>query len=228
MTLETEPRSKLRIVHSEMDVKSWAIASPSCASARPSQCLVCEAASREPGRALMIVGHGRRGRTLEGPLVPGEAPTLTEVIARRYRCKRCKTILVVLPRGAARAYRYSLAAIGLALALWAHQRLAAALTRAKVSTAKVVGAASATRWRSLHRWTGCALTLFGFSLEKLDTVRAKAQRIATFVAAHAPLSTGSVPLDAFLGAAYCRPFSMRPMSADRNQLRHPPLPAPVR
>lgn len=228
MTLETEPRSNSRIVHSELDVKSWAMATLSCAAARPSRCIVCAAASREPGRALMIVGHGLRPRTVEGPLSPGEASSLTEVIARRYRCRACKTILVVLPRGVTRGYRYSLAAIGFALALWSYQRLSAALTRTRVSMAKVFGATSATRWRSLHRWTRCALALFGSRREQLGTIRATASRIATFVAAHAPLSSGSVPLDAFSGAAFCRSQLMTPFSPDQAQLPCPPVPAPGR
>jgi hypothetical protein len=36
-------------------------------------------------------------------------------------------------------------------------------------------------------------------------MRERAARVASFVAAHAPISTGSVPLDAFHGAAFCRP-----------------------
>lgn len=110
--------------------------------------------------------------------------------------------MVVLPRGVARGYRYSLSAIAWALALWAYQQLPAAAVRARTSTAKYVGATGATRWTSLHRWTRCAASLFGIAASG-RTMRARAARVAAFVAAHAPITRGSVPTDAFHGAAFC-------------------------
>jgi len=53
-----ETRSKRHIVHSAIDVKLWAAGPPSCSAARPAYCPVCDAASREPGRPLVLVGHG--------------------------------------------------------------------------------------------------------------------------------------------------------------------------
>lgn len=146
-----------------------------------------------------------RARTIEGPLSPDAPPVLTEILARRYVCRACDAVLVVVPRGVARAYRYSLPAIASALALWAYARAGAAPTRARISTARVIGAASATRWASLRRWTRCALALFGVDASASGTVRERAARVAVFVAAHAPIATGSVPLDAFFGASFCRP-----------------------
>lgn len=153
----------------------------------------------------MIVGHGIRERTLEGPLAPGEAPRTIEILARRYRCRACGTVLVVLPSGVARGYRYSLASIAWALALWAYERLPAPSVRARTSTSKTVGASSVTRWASLRRWTRCALALFGIATPEVGTVRERAARLASFVAAHAPIARGPVPLDAFFGAPFCRP-----------------------
>jgi hypothetical protein len=196
-------RSKQRIVHSEIDVKRWMAGPPSCAAARPSCCPACKTASREPGRNLALVGHGLRLRTLEGPLAPDSQPTAAEIHARRYRCRSCEAIIVVVPRGVARRYRYTLAAIALALALWAYERLPAAGVRARSSTVKCVGDASATRWASLRRWTRCAVSLFGTAAELAGTLRERAARIATFVASHAPIATGRVSHDAFHGAAFC-------------------------
>lgn len=201
-TLET--RSKLRIIHCEADVKSWTRSAPSCAAVRPSRCPACAVASREPGRPLQIVGHGLRHRGLEGPRSAGAAPEATEIAVRRYRCRACKAVIVVLPRGVARGYRYSLSAIAWALALWAYQQLPAAAVRARTSTAKCVGATGATRWASLRRWTRCAVRLFG-TAASARTLRACAARVAAFVAAHAPITSGSVPTDAFHGAAFCEP-----------------------
>lgn len=153
----------------------------------------------------MIVGHGLRARTIEGPHAPGEDPTLTEIFSRRYDCRACGAILVVVPSSVARGYRYSLAAIGWALALWAHASKAPAVVRESTSTATVIGAASATRWASLRRWTRCALGLFGIAVPDAGTLRQRAARVASFVAAHAPVATGAVPVDAFFGAAFCPP-----------------------
>ena len=87
--VQEETRSDQRIVQSAMDVKTWAARQPSCSAVRPSKCTACSAASRPAGSALVIVGHGLRARTLEGPPAPGQAPALTEVVARRYRCRAC-------------------------------------------------------------------------------------------------------------------------------------------
>jgi hypothetical protein len=114
-------------------------------------------------------------------------------------------VIVVVPRGVGRGYRYSLAAIAWALALWAYERVPAAAVRACVSTAKQIGAASATCWASLRRWTRCALTLFGIPPREVGTIRERAARVAAFVAAHAPITTGPVTHDAFFGAAFCTP-----------------------
>lgn len=154
---------------------------------------------------LVIVGHGKRSRTIEGPLEPEGEPALTEIATRRYSCRACDAVLVVVPRGVARAHRYSLGAIAAALALWAYERATATRTRSKTSTAKTIGAASASRWPSLPRWTRCALALFGVEPGELGTVRERAARIASFVAAHAPIASGSVIVDAFFGGAYCAP-----------------------
>jgi hypothetical protein len=154
----------------------------------------------------VIVGHGLRARTLEGPLGPDEEPALTEILSRRYACRACDAILVVVPRGVGRCYRYSLSAIATALALWAYEGARAASVRAKTSTATTIGAASATRWPSLPRWTRSALALFGIEPTTLGTVRDRAARVAAYVAAHAPVSRGTVALDAFFGAAFCRPL----------------------
>jgi hypothetical protein len=199
-TLET--RSQLRIIHCEADVKSWAWSQPSCAAVRPSHCPACGVASREPGKPLQIVGHGLRRRGLEGPQAPLAAPESTEVAVRRYRCRACKAILVVAPRGVARGYRYSLSAIAWALTLWGYQQLSAAAVRARTSTARYVGAAGATRWASLRRWTRRASALFGIA-PSARTLRACAARVATFVASRAPIASGVVLSDAFYGAAFC-------------------------
>jgi hypothetical protein len=137
-------------------------------------------------------------------LAPEGAPAATEILTRRYRCRACDAVVVVVPRGVGRRYRYSLGAIARALALWAYERLTAASVRARTSIAQRVGAASATRWASLSRWTRCSLTLFGVASADNGTMRERAVRVVTFVAAQTPISMGPVPIDAFYGASFCR------------------------
>lgn len=161
------------------------------------------AASREPGRALVIVGHGLRERTLEGPVTADAPPALTEVMTRRYRCRACEAVLVVQPPEVARGYRYTLSAIAWALSLWGYARTPAAKVRARTSTQQTLGACSAGRWASLSRWTRCALSLFGIAPGEAGTVRERAANVAAFVAAHAPVCSGRVPQDAFIGASFC-------------------------
>lgn len=150
----------------------------------------------------MLVGHGLRTRAVEGPVAVGEAPVFTEIRARRYGCRACGAILVVLPRGVGRGYRYALAAIALGLALWA-SGVPGPKVRSKVSTSKTVGASSAARWASLRRWAQCAAAIFGAVVDARGTLRKRAGRIAAFVASKALLPVGPIALDAFAGAPYC-------------------------
>ena len=89
-------RSPQRIVYSEIDVKSWTERRPSCGAVRPSHCPSCASASRPVGAPLVVVGHGLRARSLEGPAAPGEAPVVTDVHGRRYVCRACGAVLVVV------------------------------------------------------------------------------------------------------------------------------------
>ncbi len=186
-----------------MDVKSWAMRLPSCEAVRPAQCPACEAASREPGRRTTIVGHGSRARWIEGPLEPEQDPIDLEILGRRYRCRACGAVLVVVPHGVGRALRYSLGAIAGALALWGYARATAAQARKATSTARARGPSSPEQWSSLRRWTSRASTIFGAGTPSLEgTLRERAARIATWLASHAPLGTGSVPQDAFYGGRF--------------------------
>ena len=134
--LQAIQRSDTRIIQSAIDVKFWAQAPPSCSAVRPASCPGCGAASREPGKSLRVVGHGLRGRDVEGPDEPEAGPGSRAVLARRYRCLGCGAVLVVVPRGVARALRYTLDAIGYALALWGYSQTTAEQVRRAVSAAR--------------------------------------------------------------------------------------------
>lgn len=140
---------------------------------------------------------------MEGPPEPEQAPCSTEVQARRYRCTGCGAVLVVVPQGVGRARRYTLGAIAYALSLWGYARVTAERTRQAVSTAKARGHSGPEQWSSLRRWVSEATRIFGPSTPSSGgTLRERASRLAAWLAARAPLPTGRVPRDAFLGGHF--------------------------
>ncbi len=147
------------------------------------------------------MGHGLRSREVEGPSEPGEAPTSTSVAARRYRCLACGAVLVVVPRGVGRALRYTLDAIGYALALWGYAQVTAERARRAVSSAKARGLSAPEQWSSLRRWAADAGRLFG-APKASGTLREQAKRLSSWLASQSPLATGVVPHDAFFGGRF--------------------------
>jgi hypothetical protein len=110
-------------------------------------------------------------------------------------------VVQVVPRGVLRYRLFSAGAIGLALALWALSRLAAAEVRRRVSPWRKLGATAASGWASVRRWVWQADQLFDGVRPSPEqwTARQRAERIATTLAAR---STGSDLLEsAFVGAA---------------------------
>ncbi len=139
--------------------------------------------------------------------MPGEAPTSTTVVARRYRCRSCEAVLVVVPRGVGRALRYTLDAIGYALALWGYAQETAERVRQAVSAATARGVSAPQQWSSLRRWATQGARLFGSGMPgsgSSGTLREQARRLASWLASQAPLPTGAVPRDAFFGGRFAR------------------------
>lgn len=150
---------------------------------------------------MMVVGHGLRPRTVEGPLTPGAPPTSVQVVARRYLCRACTAVIVVLPRGVGRGGRYLVCAIAYALALWGHAGRTASQTRASVSGDKARGLSSPQQWSSLRRWARDAGRIFG-AATVVGTLREQAAATARWVASFAPLPTTQLSTDAHAGAAF--------------------------
>ena len=67
----------------------------------------------------MLVGHGLRSRQVLGPTSFGAAPEALVVPLRRYRCRACRAVVVVGPRGLVHDRSYSAPAIAGALAAMA-------------------------------------------------------------------------------------------------------------
>ena len=201
--LQAIQRSDTRIIQSGIDVKFWAQVPPSCAAVRPASCPGCGAASREPGKSLRVVGHGLRGRDVEGPEEPEAGPASRTVLARRYRCLGCGAVLVVVPRGVARALRYTLDAIGYALALWGYAQRTAEQVRRAVSAATARGLSAPSQWSSLRRWAARGARIFGAGAPSTSgMLRDRAGQVATWLTSRAPLPTGQVPRDAFFGGRF--------------------------
>ena len=175
---------------------------PSVAAVRPGRCPCCGAPGSPLGERVVLVGHGLRRRQLRGPLSPETEAEEVEILARRYRCRRCGAVLMVVPRGVLRSLLFTASAIGLALALWALHRMPAREVRRRVSPWHVVGDTAAAGWASLRRWVHEASRLFPSVRPSPGhwTLRQRAQRIATSLVACAPACSGELLERVFDGA----------------------------
>ena len=118
--------------------------------ARPACCALCRVAAHD-GLRVVLHGHGLVSRQQRGPAAVGEEARCAEIVARRYLCTACDTVMRVLPAASAARKHFSGAAIALALALWGLRGQSAREVREQVSDQKVLGA-GARGWRSLARW----------------------------------------------------------------------------
>lgn len=152
------------------------------------------------GDSLVLHGHGLRPRTV---IVRADGRSvLTEIAARRYVCRACDAVALVVPADVARRCLYTLTLIAAALASWSHGGLAAHAVRAAFSAFSVLGAA-ATGWPSLKRWTGMVTQLW----PRLGEVgshapRVTSGRITAKLAAFAIVPSGSLLDDAPAGAVH--------------------------
>jgi hypothetical protein len=121
------------------------------------------------------------------------------LLLRRYRCLDCGHVMTIRPRLLARYFRYTTAAIALALWLWAVAGRSARTVRQEISPWPVWGLSEAHRWRSLGRWLGRLGDLFGLSDELGETGRDLARRAAQLMIARAPPEL-SPRVRAFVGA----------------------------
>jgi len=187
--LDVEDRSPIRIVHSRFDLKTWLERTPTADEARPGQCPACQAPGRPLGERLGLWGHGLRPRQQRGPLDPEGPPQTVVLSARRYRCTRCRAIVLVVPRGVVSRRHYAAAAIALALALYGWLGLPLPAVRRRVSPWRVMGTAAATGWATLVRWVRAARrgALLGCvrPCPQDFTLRQVAERAATTLSAFA-------------------------------------------
>lgn len=104
------------------------------------------------GGKLCLWGHGLRERQLRGPQEATGPPQTVQIKLRRYLCRRCQAVVLVMPQGVVPRRYYAAPALALALALFALLRLPAADVRKRVNPWQVVGATAADGWSTLVRW----------------------------------------------------------------------------
>lgn len=176
---------------------------PTCAAARPATCPCCAAAAQPVGGPFVIVGHGLLEREVRGPMCADGPPTTTQVVMRRYRCRACKAILVVGPRGVLRRRVYGAGAIAVALEAFG-RGVSSAAVRTRTSPVKTIGVAARDRWVTLTRWIDAVRGGDLFHVRGLDglTRRVAAADAALALAARGGRAIGTdIAAAAFAGAA---------------------------
>lgn len=182
-----------RVVHSALESKFWKQVLPAPEEVRPAQCPGCQAAAREPGRPLAIVGHGLRDRQQRGPATATAPPSIEVVPVRRYRCLRCGAVLTVVPRDVEPRRHYSRPAIALALArlgLWGERT--EAIRRAVCAWPATFDAG----WSTLRGWVAAVRrgSLFPAAAPLAAATSAEvAARVAQVVLSYAPTAARGAP-----------------------------------
>jgi hypothetical protein len=132
----------------------------------------------------------------------GGRSTLTEIEARRYVCRACGAVVLVVPADVARRCLYTLSVIAAALAHWSHGGLSASAVRAVFSAFSIRGLA-ATGWSSLVRWSRTAEWLWPRIIPLSSaSPRIRAHRVSAKLSAFAPVPSGRVLDDCLAGAVH--------------------------
>jgi hypothetical protein len=150
----------------------------------------------------VIVGHGLVERQVLGPQTATGPAEKVLVALRRYRCRACRAILLVGPRGLVVRRWYGGGAIALAFAAYARGETGTAV-RARTSPSQVVGVSAADRWATLVRWLEAARRgeLFGVAGLGERGRRSVAEHVVLALAARAGwVLGGDLAKSAFEGA----------------------------
>jgi hypothetical protein len=176
---------------------------PTCAEARPGTCPYCNAAARPVGGRVVVVGHGVVERQVRGPMSAAGSSETVVIQVRRYRCRACKAILVVGPRGLVCGRWYGAGAIALALDAYARGDTSVSVRR-RVSPSAVVGVSARERWVTLVRWVDAARDGELFAVSGLGELarRRVAEQVVLVLAGRGGRALGDDLTEAaFVGAA---------------------------
>jgi len=119
---------------------------------------------------------------------------------RRYRCRACKGVIVVVPRGVLRRRHFGAAAIALALLRFGHGGRVADIRQ------EIGGYGETGSWPTLRRWVraGARARLWGCIRPSPPDwgPRQVAERVAMTLVAYAPAEAdASLEVRVFIGAA---------------------------
>lgn len=128
------------------ELSRWITTPPSTHAVRPTHCPRCRAPSRPAGEKLGLWGHGCRRRLLRGPLHPGGPVCDIEIQARRFLCRHCQAVILVVPGGVLPGRRYTAITIARALAVVGLGAGMPAAAREQTDQRR------APDWPSLRRW----------------------------------------------------------------------------
>ena len=150
-----------------------------------------------------MVGHGVIERQVRGPAEADGTPESLVVGVRRYRCRACKAVLEVGPRGLAHGRWYGAGAIAVALAAYAGGETSVSVRR-RVSPDGTFGASARERWATLVRWVDAASEGRLFAVSGLGGLprRRVAEHVVLALAGRGGRDLGGDLLEAaFTGAA---------------------------
>ena len=179
---------------------------PTVDEVRPARCPCCGSASRPSGQGLRLHGHGLRVRQMLGPQAALAEPVAANVPCRRYLCRNCASVVLVVPGSMLHRRWYSASAIAQALALFGLEQKSPAEIRRQTSPFKIVGTSAVAGWATLCRWSDAVRSgrLFSGVRGCPDefTRRQVAERAATAIGSRAPPPVDvSLTVRAFIGAA---------------------------
>jgi hypothetical protein len=198
------------VVHTECGIAQWRNAPPSVDAARPAKCPECSCSSRPLGKPLNLLGHGLRQRSVYGPDRVDGKPELWSIDLRRYRCKRCRAIIEVVPVGVEAGRLYSRPGIAWALCLFGIERASTGSVADCIQPWRRVGATARRCWAQLRRWVrairDAALFPFVRRAPEAWNHRRVAERAAMTFASMAPpaLRTATVGEQVWSGALQAR------------------------
>ena len=174
---------------------------PSVDAVRPARCPRCGLAGRVPGLPLGLVGHGLRERQLRGPPSAKEEAATRSLRVRCYRCRGCRAVVRVVPRGVVARRHFAAGAIGVALFVFGKLAQSAA-----VAASKVGGWGQGTSaWRTLRRWLAAIDEGRLFPCVRASPPgwrpRQRAERAAMTLASLVPATDAELGDKVFAGAA---------------------------
>lgn len=148
-----EVRSVRRLLQIDIDINTWMARLPTPAEVRPKTCPGCERAGAPLGGRLGIVGHGCRGRAISGPIDhEDKSGTGRSIQIRRFRCRHCRAVITVAPRGVLPRRRFTSFAIAWGLALFGLMLLSTTAIRERLTPWRAAPWTVNPGWATLLGW----------------------------------------------------------------------------